>query len=409
VIAVGHRALAPGALAARLRDRLAREAPALLRPFDTLAGRLAYVHGGLEDGAVYQALRDALARAGARHPLHYLAVPPAMFEPVVQGLGASGLASGARVAIEKPFGHDLDSALALERAVRAVFPDDAIFRIDHYLAKDPVRNLADMRARSAWLRAVWSREHVHSVQVTMAEAFGIGTRGAFYESTGVLRDVFQNHLLQLVAIAVMEPAPLADAAALGSARVAALRALRPLAPADVVYGQYDGYRSEPGVAPQSQVATYLAVRLAADAPRMAGVPIYVRGGKRLACTATMLTLVLHGGERLRFRLGPGHARIALDTQRLRPGSETVHEPLTLEGVLPDDEDRDAYVNILRAVVRGDHGIAEHAAGVEAAWRVVQGVLDAPPPVHPYPQGSFGPPQADTLLAPGDRWLDPLPA
>jgi glucose-6-phosphate 1-dehydrogenase len=404
VVAVGHRPLEPGALAARLRERLAAEAPVLLRPFETLASRLRYVYGDLGQPAVYRGIANALG--SATHPLHYLAVPPAMFAPVVDGLAAAGLTRHARVAIEKPFGHDLASAQALERVVRAAFSDDAIFRIDHYLAKDPVRNLADMRASAAWLAPLWSREHVHSVQVTMAESFGIGTRGAFYESTGVLRDVFQNHLLEVVAIAAMTPAAPADAHAYGAARVGALEAVRPLAPGDVVYGQYDGYRSEPGVDPHSPVATFIAVRLAVDTPGMAGVPIYVRGGKRMAVTATMLSLVLHSGERVRFRLGPGHARVALDTRRLRPGCNDAHEPLTLEGALPDDEDRDAYVNILRALLRGDHGIAEQAAGVAAAWRVVEPVLQAPLSVHPYPPGSFGPSQSAQLLATGDAWIDP---
>jgi glucose-6-phosphate 1-dehydrogenase len=419
VIAVGQRPLEPGALAARLRSRLAAEAPALLRPFDAFAGRLRYIKGDLRKPEVYGAIAAALG--GAAHPLHYLAVPPAMFEPALRGLGDSGLARGARVAIEKPFGHDLASARALERTVASVFPDEAVFRIDHYLAKDPVLNLADMRACTTWLEPLWSQQHVRSLQVTMAESFGIGTRGGFYEATGVLRDVFQNHLLQLVALAAMEPVPLGESEAFTAARIDALRAIQPLTPDDLVYGQYDGYRSEDGVDAQSQVATYLAVRLHVDTPRFAGVPLYVRSGKRLAVTATLLSLELarvrplHAPrptaptERLRFRLGPGHARVALDTHRLCPGPVPTHAPLALEASLPDDEDRDAYVNILRAVLHGEHGIAERAAGVMAAWRVVEDVLHAPIAVHPYAAGSFGPPAADRLLAPGDAWLDPLPA
>jgi glucose-6-phosphate 1-dehydrogenase len=418
VVAVGHRTLAEGELAARVRARLAVEAPALARPFERVAARLRYVNGDLRDAGVYAAIARSLG--GARFPLHYLAVPPTLFAPVIEGLAAGGLARAARIAIEKPFGRDLESARALERTVGAAFPDEAVFRIDHYLAKDPVRNLADMRATSAWLEPLWSQQHVRSVQVTMAESFGIATRGAFYEATGVLRDVFQNHLLELVAIAAMEPVPPHDADAFAAARVDALRAIEPLAPDDVVYGQYEGYRAEPGVDPRSQVATYLAARLHVDTPRFAGVPFLVRSGKRLAVTSTLLSLSLgrvrplHGplplpGEHLRFRLGPGHARIALDTRCLTPGPHRAHEPLTLDAALCDDEDRDAYVNILYALVHGDHGISERAAGVAAAWRVVEDVVHASVPVHAYAPGSLGPREADRLLRPGESWLDPVEA
>jgi glucose-6-phosphate 1-dehydrogenase len=384
--------------------------------FETLARRLVLVRGDLADAPTYARIADALR--GARHPLYYLAIPPQLFAPVVQGLAAGGLARGARVAIEKPFGHDLESSRALERVVTQAFDDDAVLHIDHFLGKDPLRNLADMRATTAWLEPLWSQAHVRGIQVTMAEAFGIGTRGAFYDRVGVLRDVFQNHLLELVALLTMEPAAPADVDAYSAARVEALRAIAPLDPADVVYGQYDGYRSEPHVDPRSQVATFMAARLHVDTPRFAGVPIHVRAGKRLPLTATVASIALSRArpvrsddpsapcDHLRFRLGPGKVSITLDTHRLDRGSTTAHLPLALVADLPDDRDRDAYVNLLRAALAGDVSVSERAAGVCAAWRAVDAVLRADIAVEPYREGSWGPASAARLLAPGQRWFDP---
>jgi glucose-6-phosphate 1-dehydrogenase len=417
VIALGRQPIDHDAFVRRIRAQVVEDDPTLGAPFDRLAPRLRYLAGDLREASTFAAIRTVLGDAAA--PLHYLAIPPVLFAPVIEALGRSGLARGARVAIEKPFGHDLDSARALERVVAATFTEADVLRIDHFLAKDPLRNLAAMRARSAWLEPLWSHQNVRSVQVTMAEAFGIAHRGAFYEGTGALRDVFQNHLLELCALVAMEPAAPADGDAYATARIAALRAIAPLGPDDVVYGQYEGYRSEPEVAADSRVPTYLAVRLSVDTPRFAGVPFYVRAGKRLPLTTTLLSLDLNRvrplhqpsdeatRECLRFRLGPGAVAIALDTHRLLPGTPGAPAPLTLAGNLPRDEDRDAYVNILHAVLHGDHSVSERASGVTAAWNVVDGVLRADLPVHPYPAGSWGPPQADRLLSPGERWIDPV--
>jgi len=419
IVAVGRHRETPDAILARVRERLARDDPPAVPALDALSGPIRYVEGDLGDGATYDAIKRALA--GARLPLHYLAIPPELFATVTAALARAGLAQGARIALEKPFGHDLASARALERAVEQAFPDpSAVLRIDHYLGKDPVRNVAWLRHDSAWLEPLWSQANVRSVQITMAEAFGILARGAFYDRVGALRDVFQNHLLQVAALVAMEPASLAQAEAFGAARIEALRAIAPLAPEDVVFGQYEGYRDEPGVAADSRTETYLAARLAVDTRRFAGVPFYIRAGKCLPLTATTLSLELvrartlrddevTAPEHLHFRLGPGTVDIVLATRRLVPGSIDAAAPLRLAGQLPADEDRNAYVNLLYAALRGDHTMSERATGVTAAWRVVDDVVHAALPVHPYPRGSWGPAEANQLLRPGERWYDPLSA
>jgi glucose-6-phosphate 1-dehydrogenase len=419
IVGVSRRPIAAADVLERVRERLAREDPTAAPIIATLADRFRCVSGDAEDPRTYEEIRRALG--DAQHPLHYLAIPPELFAPVTLALGRADLARGARIALEKPFGRDLESARALERTVEQVFPEESIFRIDHFLGKDPVHNLADMRCSTAWLEPLWSHANVRSVQITMAEAFGIGTRGSFYEDVGVLRDVFQNHLLQLVALVAMEPVPLADGEAFGNARIEALRAIEPLEAGDVVYGQYEGYRDEPEVARDSQVATYMATRLHVDTPRFAGVPFYVRTGKRLAVTATTISLALArlramrtdaapdaACDHLRFRIGPGTANIVLETHRLAPHTRDDRVPLSLAAALPSDEDRDAYVNLLGAALAGDHTISVRATGVTAAWRVVEPVLHADIPVHRYAQASWGPAEADRLLVRGERWYDPPP-
>ena len=419
IVGLAHAPREPAAVLRQARERVEGEDAALAAGVDALAPRFAYVSGDLEDPATYVRLADALA--GTRFALYYLAIPPQFFAAAIRGLAGAGLARRGAVAIEKPFGHDLDSARALERVVESAFAPEAVFRIDHYLAKDPVRNLADMRARTAWLDALWSCAHVPSVQIVMAEDFGVGTRGAFYEEVGALLDVFQSHLLQLCAITAMEAVPPGDADAFAAARIDALRAIAPLTPADVVYGQYEGYRREANVAAGSRVPTYVAARVSIDVPRFAGVPFYVRAGKRLPLTATEIALalapvrLLHhdrpdgAHEGVRFRLGPGAVTIDLDTQRLREGAAHKRAPLSLQAELPRDEDRDAYVNLLGAALAGDHSMSERAPGVTAAWRVVADVLCADLPVHPYAAGSWGPPEAQRLLRPHERWVHPSPA
>jgi glucose-6-phosphate 1-dehydrogenase len=417
IVGVAHADTTPQALLARVHERLVRDDPKVAPTLSELNDRVAYVAGDLGDDATYEALQRTLGNA--QRPLHYLAIPPNLFATVVQGLARNGLARGSRIALEKPFGHDLESARALERVVEHAFPAGEVFRIDHFLGKDPLRNLADLRGHAAWLEPLWSHAHVRSVQISMAEAFGITARGAFYEKVGALRDVFQNHILQIVALIAMEPAPPSDPQAYDAARVEALRAVAPIAPGDVVYGQYEGYRDEGGVAPESRVETYVAARVQVDTPRFAGVPFVIRAGKRLPLTATTASLALTRArsmredvptpvDHLRFRLGPGAVDIAIDTHRLVEGSSDEHAPLTLKADLPRDEDRDAYVNLLRAALRGDDSMSERAAGVTAAWRVVEPLLRADIPVYPYARGSWGPREAERLLPDGERWYDALP-
>jgi glucose-6-phosphate 1-dehydrogenase len=409
IVAVGSRDDGADRLRGRMRAQVVAHDASLAAAFDAFAPQIAFVGGDLAGARVFDDVAKALG--GARAPVHYLAIPPALFERALEGLVASGLAGtrrpGARVAIEKPFGHDLASARALEAAVARVLAPSAAYRIDHYLAKDPVRALADLRAHATFVDAPWRPGALAAIEITMAEAFGVGTRGAFYERTGVLRDVFQNHLLELVAIATMDPVAPGDADAYAAARIAALRAIAPLAPGDVVYGQYDGYRDEPDVARDSEVATFLAVRLASRASRAAGVPIVVRAGKSMALTATTLTLHLAGGDRMAFRLGPGDTGIALRAERLAPHALDRRVPLAIAAKTGDDEDRDAYVNILAALRDGDRSVSERADGVFAAWRVVEPVLAAPIRVRRYARGSMGPAEADRVLPRGVAWLDAM--
>jgi glucose-6-phosphate 1-dehydrogenase len=404
LVLVGHAAGDAQGVRARIRANVLAHDATLAADFDALAAQATFAGGDLADAATFAAVRGALGTAA--RPVFYLAVPASAFAAALQGLARAGLAANAHVAIEKPFGHDLASAAALERVVAEHFAEPRVFRIDHFLAKDPVRALADLRTRP-WLDALWSRAEVAAVEITMAEAFGIGTRGSFYEATGVLRDVFQNHLLELCALVAMEPCAPADVDAFAAARVGALRAMAPLAPSDVVYGQYDGYRQEADVAKDSEVATWLAVRLAVDTPRWRGVPFLVRAGKAMATTATTLTLrFAHGDDALVFGLGPGATGVALDTARLARGSLAAHERATLVAQGAPDDDRDAYVNIVTAIIAGEHAVDERADGIAAAWRIVEPVLDAAIPVHRYARGSFGPRAAAALLPAGHAWRDP---
>ena len=416
IIGVTHAHVEPAALLAPVRARLMEETPDLATAFDELASNVETVSGDLHDSGLYGQLAASLA--GTRNALHYLAIPPHLFAPVVEQLARAGLAARGRIAIEKPFGHDRASAQALEATVAQAFPEPAsVFRIDHFLGKNAIRNLSFMRARSPWLDRLWSRESVRCVQITMAESFGIAQRGAFYESVGALRDVFQNHLLELVAVLAMEPVAITDGRDFIEARIAAMRSIRALKPDDVVLGQYEGYRAEPHVARDSRVETYLAARVHVDNDRFAGVPFLVRAGKRTAVTDTSVSLTLpvaassqtdaREADHLRLHLGPGSVTMTLDTRALVSGTKSKSAPLALAAALPPDRDDEAYMNVLAAALSGDHSISEQAAGVDAAWRVVADVLDTGQVPHSYAQGSWGPPEADRLLPDRERWYDPV--
>jgi len=383
-----------------------------------LARRIRYVAGDLQDAATYKELRRALGRL--QHPLYYLAIPPNLFPVVAARLSELGLAAGARIAVEKPFGHDLASARALDRTLRDAFPDSAIFRVDHFLAKDPVRDLVFLRFGNRWLEPIWNHAYIARIEITMAEAFGIEGRGRFYDSVGALRDVVQNHLLQIVALLTMEPPARPTTRAVRAARIAALSALRPLAPNDIVRGQYGGYRGSEGVAPDSRTETYVALQLRSRALRWKRVPICVRTGKCLPITATEVcivfkpparSIVADAGEcahHLRFRLGPGPVDIGLGAYVKRRGAAMVGDPVELRVDLGVDEDRDAYEHLLEAALAGDHALNESAEGAYASWRVVERVVKSDLPVFGYAPGSWGPAQANRVLPRNVRWHDPAP-
>jgi glucose-6-phosphate 1-dehydrogenase len=386
-----------------------------------LAGGLAMVSGDYRDPATFTALAGRLAGVGAVRPVYYLAIPPGLFPVVVQGLARAGLGPGARVVVEKPFGRGLASARELNRVLQEVFPERSIFRIDHYLGKEPVENLLVFRFANAFLEPIWNRRYVASVQVTMAESFGVEGRGSFYDGVGAIRDVVQNHLLQVVALLAMEPPVDAEPDSLRDEKVKVLKAMRPADPARLVRGQYEGYHAEPGVAAGSAAETFAALRLEIDSWRWAGVPFFVRAGKALAATALEAVVELHAPPRLlfspdgcqprpnvlRFRLGTGDG-VTVGVQAREPGERLVSRPVELQV----DFERvfgarqQAYQRLLGDALEGNPARFARQDGVEHAWRVIQPLLDQPGPVYGYRRGSWGPAEADAVTAGHGRWHDP---
>jgi glucose-6-phosphate 1-dehydrogenase len=386
---------------------------------DDLLGRLQYIDGDYREAATFDALRRELD--GSKRPVHYLAIPPSLFAVVVEGLGKSGCADHARVIVEKPFGRDLASARELNAVLDSVFAEPSIFRIDHFLGKEEVQNLLYFRFANSFLEPIWNRNYVASVQVTMAEDFGVQGRGKFYEEVGALRDVVQNHLFQIVALLASEPPVGMDVEALRDEKEKTFRAMRPLAPGDLVRGQFAGYRDEPGVAPDSDVETYVALRLFIDSWRWGGVPFFIRAGKNLPVTCTEVRVELRSPPQqvfaealpatgatnyLRFRLNPKVA-IALGARAKTPGEGFTGRQLELYLCDEHPDEMQPYERLLGDAMHGEPLLFAREAGVEAAWAVVEPVLQQHAPVIVYPPHSWGPKEADDLIAAAGGWHDPI--
>jgi glucose-6-phosphate 1-dehydrogenase len=406
-------------LRARARESLEQHGGVDPEAFAKLSALLQYVDGDYRDSATYTQLRKALGSTA--RPLHYLAIPPSLFETVVTGLANAGCATNARVVIEKPFGRDLASAQELNSILHQFFPESSIFRIDHYLGKEPVQNLLYFRFANSFLEPIWNRNYVASIQITMAESFGVQGRGRFYEETGAIRDVVQNHLLQLTALLAME-APIGhDAEAVRDAKARIFKAMLALDPANVVRGQYRGYRDEEGVAPDSQVETFAAVRLYVDTWRWAGVPFSIRTGKNLPVTATEVFVELKPPPQavfgeveplpsnyFRFRLSPD-VFISLGARAKVPGEAMIGENVELVARHHAGEEMQPYERLLSDALRGDPTLFAREDSIEEAWRVVDPILDNITPVYEYDPHTWGPPEADRITADVGGWHKPEPA